>query len=1528
MSMRDVALTAILVTLLALPVLGQDECTQDGASNICVPRLLSAPGVNGGDGPGLDPSLTDCSPERTAANMRAHLDDVVSDLERAARYYDTLATNLDTIRLGLDQWCGNCRGAVQEFTSKGYSSCGGRLSTIPTPAGVAADPGFGPDVCRESVTTLCAPDDSRSAWCTTDSVPDPLAESCPLCLTLDCVYGHECRLGAPNAAARSATGATSCPQEPDAASAAACGGLDTGRVFPQPDDDGDGFGLDIGICIDVSILVDISVCASIGEGGIDVDADIGISGDVGVAVEGEVGVGAGVGVEAGAGIEVGDEVDVDADIGIVADEDEGGIVDVDIDLDIPPFDTGVPPDQCLTLDDRTSCNAGGELDVFDAPVGTIGSGADDLGIEGCVTEGSPRTCEPPAEGEGVPVPEEEPAQEPEVVDCTQCVYKRVWKMDPVDEDGTDCMACATWCDENSQMAGIVEGEIVADCLVCRNSCQWMSDLELVAIDGVTDCSTCDEEEVNGVIWSSPIRTVGDAWTVDCPACEVWCGDGTIFTTTDQGWVLDCIACENMCQEEEPVEIVQEEGTPMRMNAEPGTCTERQCCGPPFTCKDGYIDYTWMVTGCLPEEHECSQVTQTSLVTRRKRNVIPSPGGMHECQQNSADLKDVCTVEGSAVLGEGTLDPCTTANRLTGLVVDVRLLVTRIDETTVLLRRLAERLRIEHAQGFADRSNATTEAIVRELAVLLSEVPTSEGFQSELVGFVRLLQSEAFVRDISIAEWQTGTGYDIRAVTGGGPGDGLWDEYCSGHRLCGDCGGTSGPAGCLGPTSQGSYEAYRGDYRGRCASTGEVAAVVEERGLDTWRERGAVDNLGVIDVYEDLFIDTESCYRYDVQATLAGIGSNPLECTEVCRVCAGVDRSHCQPHLGVCVCEVGSWWLLTSQHCRPAVPAGGREMACCEQAFSMGAEPVHFPRRSGCAGPLVTGVTVDWCRRWPGLCCMYQFEEMPLERACQALGAGGACTELCRDLFKNERADLCAARCDDIVPACDEACLESGERICLDDCSPLAAPCIEACIKDHPENGTACEAACSAGAPVGTVRAFVTRDGAPVAPNQVFSKGDKVDIGGVLNNTGSIAICGTARLKLIILDQCACTEEGCVCREEVLLLLERPVCLAPGQGLDLGRISYVLERDNVSVQAFIEVVDERGEVTLTGRGPISHVVPAGTIVVRDAYFLGPRGRTTETYPGTTVNGAVVIEPAVVPVAVAVSLEKAGKPVANGAAFYKLTRRAASRPLTTGPLTAEEDDIDSVVSIHVKVIGSNGTVLLDRTLQQQGIVPGTCGTEMTARCLEQLGTRPPSYPSAFVQVRRLVLTVMRAVFMDADGRVQDTVVDNEDVTAAVWIKNPLATPFSGRIETTIVSKEQGTVTSKEETAIGSRALDPGEEQLVRTETVRVVAPDTYVLRAFARDGSDRVWLDEVVDTQLQALPAPTAPVLPPDPSAIAAFASIDTTIGIGQCRFTVLCTGCPSDCQLRIDMEQCTLTPRDCDCYCRSTAERTKDGMSSA
>jgi len=457
---------------------------------------------------------------------------------------------------------------------------------------------------------------------------------------------------------------------------------------------------------------------------------------------------------------------------------------------------------------------------------------------------------------------------------------------------------------------------------------------------------------------------------------------------------------------------------------------------------------------------------------------------------------------------------------------------------------------------------------------------------------------------------------------------------------------------------------------------------------------------------------------------------------------------------------------------------------------------------------------------------------------------------------------------------------------------------------------------------------VTRSDAPVAPNQVFSKGDRTDVGGVLNNTGSITVRGTARLNLVILDQCTCTEEGCICREEVVPLLERPVRLAPGLGLDVGRIGYMLEQENVSVQAFIEVVDERGEVTLTGRSPISHVVPAGAIAVRDAYFLGPRGRTTETYPGTTVNGAVMIEPAVVPVAVAVSLEKAGEPVANGAAFYKLTRRAPSRPLTTGPFTAKEEDIDSVVSIHVKVIGPNGTVLLDRTLKQQGIVPGTCGTEMTARCLEQLGTRPSSYPSAFVQVRKLVLTVMRAAFMDADGRVLDTVVDEEEATAAVWIKNPLATPFSGLIEATVVSKEHGAVTSKEETLIGSLALDPGEVRLVRTETFRSVAPDTYVLRAFARDRSDRVWLNEVVDAQLQALPAPTVPVAPTDPAAIAAFASIDTTIGIGQCRFTVLCTGCSSDCQLRIDMEQCTLTPRDCDCDCSSMAERTKDGMSSA
>jgi hypothetical protein len=438
----------------------------------------------------------------------------------------------------------------------------------------------------------------------------------------------------------------------------------------------------------------------------------------------------------------------------------------------------------------------------------------------------------------------------------------------------------------------------------------------------------------------------------------------------------------------------------------------------------------------------------------------------------------------------------------------------------------------------------------------------------------------------------------------------------------------------------------------------------------------------------------------------------------------------------------------------------------------------------------------------------------------------------------------------------------------------------------------------------------------------------VEVGGSLNNTGAVPLEGTARLSLVALDRCACEGERCSCREERLALGERAVAMGPGDWLDLEAAATTLGRANASVQALVEVADARGAVVASGRSPISHVVDAGPLAVRDAYFLGPGGRTTEAYPGAAVTASAVLDSAVAPAAVSLSLVKAGEGVPGSAAFYRLDRTGTTLPLSTGRYTAAEGDVGQVVSVHVKALGPNGTVLLDRTLVQQGIVPGTCQEAMTRRCLDQLGARGPSFPSTFVQVRRLALSVASSAFMDEGGREVGSVEGGADLSAAAVVRNGMAAASKASLT-------------------GARSLEPGDKALVLVDRFRATAPGTYGLRLRASDAGGRVWLDETASARLEARPAaarpsPTPGPAPapspgpgqaPGPSAappagapppIASLGSIDTTIGVEGCRFTVRCEGCSSGCKLVLDAERCTLATRDCGCMCGSAPGRGAGG----
>ncbi len=1487
-----------------------ESATSGKATNICTPRLLKETTVSGGGGSPLDPSLTDCDLAQTATNLREHADNLINDFTRAIEYYSALVTNLETMKGGFDQWCSNCMQSVSGFMAKGYVPCGGKLAPPLTPASIAADPGFRPTICAAAAMEKCPPGAAQTAQCTASSMPNPLAKACPLCLTLNCVYGHECKIGFPNpaAAGSSAQGEAGGPAAAQGAGAkAACGAQGAAGAGGLGDALG-GVGDALG---QAKSMMDKakSLMPKGGQPG---------GGQPGGGQPGDDQPGGG---QPGGGQPGGGEQE--------------------------------QPQQQDTADNpNPTCSCSAE----EAPIcGTDGRTYFNSCLAGCF---------------GIEVAHEGECETWCTTDA-DCVPDRCCTTD------TRCTCVNNRC-RSGMHASLAPLRTTARAtpMIAGFSGLYSS----IADERRTLPERPATAELQGAGQCIPFQgkmscnSAGapDSYDVPPPPIGSNMNDLGVTGCTTKGapqmcTVPDCIKCQTDClgKCKEPAgcptckALIKAIEAPRRNPPIPGACTNHNCCGPPFNCQDMNkqvgcppckfcgvppIPCMWLVAGCVPETHDCADVTQATLVTKMKQNSIPSPGGVRECEQNVADLKDVCTVEGSPELASGMLDPCAVGMQLGVVIGELHDLIQRMSQTVATLSQVSGRLGFEHSQGFSDRKAATIESSIQEISSVLEGASATVDFQVRLANFVRLAQNPEFNKDImSDASFQAPK-FDILPKAEGSPAQGIWSGYCTNYDLCAACTDKPTPAGCLGRTSKTSYKPNDLDYRGRCMSKQSTSSITE-RSFDIWQNKGSVDNLASIDAEEDLFIDMMDCYKYDALPQMEQPqppggppgGGQPEEeqpedempppeeepdagCVSICKGCYGVDRTHCHTHLGVCVCEAGKRWFLTSRSCEPGRGVSDDDLACCERFLSVGAEVPETPSGEVCSGPVIRGVTVDRCIEGTGLCCKYRFQEISLAGICDVpddvddtgdTGVDRSCDVTCKAILDRDTAEWCARRCPQIELTCEQECLRRPSYTeCLTDCSPAAADCMTSCMDEPGSNEKDCVSTCTLESPTGAAEAFVGRPGGPSIAGQVFASGDSVQVGGVVNNTGDVPLEGTGRLSLVTLTDCTCDGSGCTCSEEVKLLKEFPVRLGPGEDLEIASVSTVLEQADTSVQVLVEVVDEDGKVLLSRRSTISHVVSPGAIAVRDAYFVDQGGRTDKTYPGTSIAGAVTIESIVHPITVVVSLVKGELPVIGTSTAYTLTGPTGDKPLLSGTYTALDGDVGKLLRIHVVVRDSGGEVLLDRILDEQGVDTKMCGSEMTGWCLIQLGKVRPSYSSAFAEVRRLQLEVRDAAFMNFGGRRIDTMYGSADIVAIVWLRNPLTVQFSGQVVVRVV-KEDGTTTAKKEVWMtDGRVLDRGDEETVQVEAFSIEPPTVYSLWVTARDNDGRTWLDDVVN--VGAFPHARLAAATRDPSAPGT--SIDTVIGIGSCQLRVSCEGCSPLCELHVNPRTCVLKPYNCDCDC--------------
>lgn len=566
--------------------------------------------------------------------------------------------------------------------------------------------------------------------------------------------------------------------------------------------------------------------------------------------------------------------------------------------------------------------------------------------------------------------------------------------------------------------------------------------------------------------------------------------------------------------------------------------------------------------------------------------------------------------------------------------------------------------------------------------------------------------------------------------------------------------------------------------------------------------------------------------------------------------------------------------------------------------------------------------------------------------------GASCEERCVVRFGAGagEVDACVGRCGEVGTACEEGCLgdaaTSGGGEALGN---VTRECLAACGKDAacgddgaclPANATAlcidnctrsggrereCVRSCKALAPSIAITDLALLRGTREA--RTFYATELVRVRAVVNNTGAYAFEGRAAARLRVIASCDCPpcpegyECACACDERRVPLLERaPGPIEPGGAWAFLSNPVALDASlaNTTIQLELEVLDGEGASVAGAAAPLAHVLEMGGVTVTAADFADASSGAAATvgHPGMDVSGRITLASAVFPVRVETFMViGAGQEVAMTRSATTLDGPADGLVVPTRPLRLTGEHLGWVLHLGVRLTDGAGTRLLDTVLDEQGFDTARCeGSVMTSWCVSERSRVRLGYPLAYLEVRRPLVRVADAAFLDGDGRAARTAAAGETVTFEVRLRNLEHLPFTGLLAAW-ARREGGTNVTGAVARADAGSLARGDEATLRSPPF-VAFPDAggepLRLHVSARDEGGALWLDEDVDSI----------IFPFSRLSLSEGAShpggrrgpIETTLVVGSCHLDISCDGCLPSCELHVDREACTLATRSCGCEC--------------
>lgn len=353
------------------------------------------------------------------------------------------------------------------------------------------------------------------------------------------------------------------------------------------------------------------------------------------------------------------------------------------------------------------------------------------------------------------------------------------------------------------------------------------------------------------------------------------------------------------------------------------------------CKDGKR---------FTDTDACSAV----VVSKEKReHALVFPRTLEECYQKAVDVKDLCTVEGSAVLGGGrTHSPGHVADAIGRAVRFLEHYDKVYPSLEAKMRELAQAEEENLRQGAATTRKDTIDillSIERSSNELATNGETTLGqFQKLTVDLVGLAGDNELKNDVSGTHNQEAGGlgsFTVKATEGWkGAELCMFDGTVDTPVFDGEC-VLTGPATLQEITAVANDLSCDGcarenEHVGRCLQEPK-AVTVRETNLDVWPDAPLTSlvSMGRLDP-QAIFLDSQKCFDYRSPPSSSpgtGPGGESEQCSLVCGS-MGAPQGHCHPELGVCVCLVEGLQQITDATCDERVDSAlaAKLAACCEK----------------------------------------------------------------------------------------------------------------------------------------------------------------------------------------------------------------------------------------------------------------------------------------------------------------------------------------------------------------------------------------------------------------------------------------------------------------------------------------------------------------------------------------------------------------------------------------------------------------------